>query len=218
MRILLAIHNAYTDATSGAAHSMRILMQWLADGGHECRVLATARFDAKPPDSLDEHLAALDVPLQRTPPSKTFMRSVKKPANVAVGRPTVAFTLKGVAVTMLLTKAQTGSSAERFEVEQFLFLLDDLLHQFSPDVLVTYGGHPVVQESMRRARQRGVVCVFSLRNRGYEDRMFFRHVDHVFTTSPYLSEMYRQKIGLKSTGIESPIEWAEVEAPTDLRK
>jgi glycosyltransferase involved in cell wall biosynthesis len=218
MRILLAIHNAYTDATSGAAHSMRILMQWLADGGHECRVLGTARFDAKPPDSLDDHFAQLDVPLQKTPPSKIFTRSVRKPGNMVVGRPTVDFTLEGVPVTTLLTTASTGSTAERFEVEQFLFLLEDLLRQFAPDVLVTYGGHPVVQESMRRARERGVVCVFSLRNRGYEDRTFFQHVDHVFTTSPYLSEVYRQKIGLKSTGIESPIEWAEVEAPTDMRK
>src|SRR6266542_2230719 len=73
MRILLAIHNAYTDATSGAAHSMRILMHWLADGGHECRVLSTARFDAKPPDSIDDHLTQLDVPLQKRPPSKIFM-------------------------------------------------------------------------------------------------------------------------------------------------
>jgi len=218
MRILLAIHNAYTDATSGAAHSMRILMQWLADGGHECQVLGTARFDAKPPDSLDDHFEQLDVPLQKAPPSKIFTRSVRKPANMVVGRPTVDFTLEGVPVTTLLTTAHTGSAAERFEVEQFLFLLEDLLRQFAPDVLVTYGGHPVVQESMRRARERGVVCVFSLRNRGYEDRTFFRHVDHVFTTSPYLSETYRQKIGLKSTGIESPIEWAEVEAPTDMRK
>jgi len=218
MRVLLAIHNAYTDATSGAAHSMRILMQWLSDGGHECRVLGTARFDAKPPDSIDDHLAALDVPLQRTPPSKIFKRSVRKPANAVVGRPTVDFTLEGVPVTMLLTKAITGSPAERFEVEQFLFLLEERFRQFAPDVLLTYGGHPVVQESLRRAHERGAVCVFSLRNRGYEDRTFFRHVDHVFTTSPYLSEMYRQKIGLRSTGIESPIEWAEVEAPLDMRK
>jgi glycosyltransferase involved in cell wall biosynthesis len=64
----------------------------------------------------------------------------------------------------------------------------------------------------------GVVCVFSLRNRGYEDVNLYRYVDHVFTTSPYLSEIYRQKIGLKSTGIESPIEWAEVEAPDDMRR
>ena len=49
MRILLAIHNAYTDHTSGAAQSMRILMQWLAEAGHDVRVLGTARFDARPP-------------------------------------------------------------------------------------------------------------------------------------------------------------------------
>ena len=77
LRILLAIHNAYTDSTSGAAQSMRILMQWLADGGHDCRVLSTARFDARPPDSFDRHLAELGVPLRRQPPSKLFVRSVQ---------------------------------------------------------------------------------------------------------------------------------------------
>jgi len=218
MRILLAVHNAYTDHTSGAAHSIRILMQWLADGGHDCRVLGTARFDAKPPDSIDSHLAALDVPLQRRAASKTFVRSVKKPANTLVGRPTVDFALNGVSVTMLLTKATEGSAAERLEMEQFLFLLDDLLRQFAPDVLVTYGRHAAVQEAMRRARERRITTVFTLRNHGYEDRRYFEHVDQVFTCSPYLSEVYRQRIGLLSAGVESPIDWAEVEAPDDLRR
>ena len=218
MRILLAIHNAYTDSTSGAAHSMRILMQWLTDAGHDCRVLGTSRFDAKPPDDLDRHLAELDVPLRRSPPSKLFVRSVKKPANTVVGRPTVEFTLEGVPVTMLLTRAQPGSVADRLESEQFLFLLEGAFQHFKPDLLLTYGGHSVVQESMGRARRRGVVTVFTLRNYGYEDRAYFRHVDHVFTCSPYLSEVYRQRIGLHSTGIESPIEWSEVEAPDDMRR
>ena len=218
MRILLAIHNAYTDSTSGAAHSLRILMQWLKDGGHECRVLGTARFDARPPDDLDGHLRELDVPLQRNPPSKSFVRSVRKPANTVVGRPTVEFTLEEVPVTMLLTRAQPGSQADRLECEQFLFLLDGVFQHFKPDLLVTYGGHTVVQEAMSRARHRGVLTVFTLRNYGYDDRGFFKHVDHVFTCSPYLSETYRQKMGLQSTGIESPIEWAEVEAPDDMRR
>ena len=218
MRILLAIHNAYTDSTSGAAHSMRILMQWLNEGGHDCRVLSTARFDARPPDDLDRYLAELDVPLRRSPPSKTFVRSVRKPANMVVGRPTVDFTLEGVPVTMLLTRAQLASEAERFECEQFLFLLEAAFHQFKPDVLVTYGGHPVVQEAMNRAQRRAVLTVFTLRNYGYEDRLYFKHVDHVFTCSPYLSEVYRQAIGLCSAGIESPIEWSEVEAPEEMRR
>jgi glycosyltransferase involved in cell wall biosynthesis len=218
MRILLAIHNAYTDSTSGAAQSMRVLMQWLADGGHDCRVLSTARFDARPPDSFDRHLAELGVPLRTHPPSKAFVRSVKKPANMIVGRPTVEFELEDVPVTVLHTKATPGSPSERFEAEQFLFILDRFLADFRPDLLVTYGGHPMVQETMKRARHRGVGTVFTLRNYGYEDRAYFKHVDHVFTCSPYLSETYFKEIGLRSTGIESPIEWAEVEAPEDLRR
>lgn len=218
MRILLAIHNAYTDSTSGAAQSTRILMQWLAQGGHECRVLGTARFDAKPPDSLDRHLEALEVPLKHRPAPKAFVRSVNKPANVVVGRPTVEFTLEAVPVTMLMTRARPGSPSEQPELDQLLYLLDGVLDQFRPDVLVTYGGHPVVQRILHHARRRRIRTVLTLRNRGYEDRRHFEHVDHVFTTSPYLSEMYRQAIGLRSVGIESPIEWADVEAPMELRK
>jgi glycosyltransferase involved in cell wall biosynthesis len=218
MRILLAIHNAYTDSTSGAAQSMRILMQWLAEAGYECRVLCTARFDARPPDDLDAHLAALEVPVQRHPASKAFARSVRRPANMTVGRPTAEFVLGGVPVTMLLTRAARDSAAERLELEQFLFILDALFHQFQPDLVLSYGGHGVVQEAMNRARRRGVRTVFTLRNYGYEDRRYFRHVDHVFTCSPYLSERYREAIGLRSKGIESPIEWAEVEAPEEMRR
>jgi glycosyltransferase involved in cell wall biosynthesis len=218
MRILLAVHNAYTDHTSGAAHSMRILMQWLQRSGNDCRALATARFDGKPPDDLNAHLSQLGVPLRRSPPSKAFVRSVRKPANMVVGCPTVDFTLEGVPVTMLLTRARAGSPPERYEAEQFLYILDEVLAEFRPDLLLTYGAHAVVQEAMHRARARRITTVFTVRNYGYDDRRYFEHVDHVFTCSPYLSEVYRQKIGLLSAGLESPIEWAEVEAPDDMRR
>jgi glycosyltransferase involved in cell wall biosynthesis len=218
VRILLAIHNAYTDATSGAAQSMRILMEWLVQGGHECRVLGTARFDAKPPDSLDAHLAELEVEIRRHPAAKAFVRSVRKPANVVVGRPTASFVLEDVPVRMLMTRAALRSPAEAYELQQLLFLLDDELAQFKPDVVVSYGGHPVIQEVMHRARRRGALTVFSLRNHGYDDRRLFQHVDHVFTTSPYLTAVYRQAIGLRSTGLDSPIEWADVEAPDEMRR
>ena len=45
----------------------------------------------------------------------------------------------------------------------------------------------------------------------------FNDVDHVFTTSPYLSDVYRKKIGLISAGIPSPIDWSEVLAPDESR-
>ena len=216
MRILLAIHNAYTDSESGAAHSIRILMKWLAEAGHDCRVLATARFDARPPD-IDEHLAGVGVALTRRPPASEFTRSVQKPKNRVVGRPTVQFVLAGAPVTMLLTRHNDGRNPDPFESAQFLFLFDRLLREFRPDLFLTYGSHPVLLESLRRARARGVTTVFTLRNHGYDDRSYYENVDHVFTTSPYLSDLYRQKIGLISTGIASPIDWSEVLAPADSR-
>jgi glycosyltransferase involved in cell wall biosynthesis len=218
MRILLAIHNAYTDHTSGAAQSVRILMQWLGQAGHAVRVLGTARFDARPPDNLLDHLAEHGLSPRRNPPSKAFLRSVKRTANLGPGRPTFVFTLNDVPVTMLWTRAPNNTPAERFETQQFLFLLEQQLTAFEPDILLTYGAHPVVQETMRLARERGTRTVFTLRNRGYEDRRYFEFADHVFTTSPYLSEVYRQQIGLRSMGIDSPIEWAEAEAPEEMRR
>ena len=218
MRILLAIHNAYTDATSGAAQSMRILMQWLRDGGHEVRVLGTARTDALPIEDLKAHLAALEVPLKERPASHAFIRSIRnKPKNMVVGRPTVDFTLTGVPVTMLKTRAPMRTQAEQLECQQYPFLLDAAGEEFQPDVMLSYGAHALVQEVLRRARERRVTTVFTLRDHGYE-RPHFQHADFVFTTSPYLSDVYREKIGLQSVGIESPIDWADVEAPTDMRR
>lgn len=218
MRILLAIHNAYTDHTSGAAHSMRILMQWLSEAGHQVSVLSTGRFDARPPADLLRHLAEHGIEARRTPASKAFLRTVKRVSNLGPGKPVLDFELNGVNVRMLATKAPPNTTADRFEGDQFLFLLDEILAGPKIDIVVTYGGHWLVQESMRRARQAGIITVFSLRNQGYDDRRFYEHVDHVFTTSRYLSEDYRQRVGLKSVGIESPIEWAEVEAPEDMRR
>lgn len=218
MRILLAIHNAYTDRTSGAAHSMRIIMQWLADAGHDVSVLGTSRFDARAPADIIQHLAEQDISARRTPPSKAFLRTVKRVSNLGPGRPILDFTLNGVPVRMLWTRAVPNTPADRFEADQYLFLLDEILSDGSIDVVVTYGGHFVVQEALRRARAAGAKTVFSLRNRGYDDRRLYQHVDHVFTTSPFLTEDYRRRIGLESVGIESPIDWEEVEAPMDMRR
>ena len=218
MRILLAIHNAYTDHTSGAAHSMRIIMQWLAEAGLEVRVLGTARFDARPPSNLAQHLADHEIVAVRHPPPKAVSRGTKRHANLGPGRPTFEFIHRGVPVTMLATSAPRNTPAERFEREQFIYHFDHQLRSFEPDVVLSYGGHPVIREVMRRARAAGRRTVFTLRNYGYEDRSYYEHVDHVFTTSPYLSRFYAEKIGLRSIAIESPIDWEDVEAPEDLRR
>ena len=217
MRFLYAAHNLYTDHTSGAALSTRVLMEWLAAAGHDCEALATARLDSEQPVDIEEHLAQLAVPLTRAPASTRFTRSVQKPRNVVVGRPTVRYSVRGVGVTTLLTQRNDFHNLDPIEIEQLMFLLDEALRRFSPDVVITQGQPPAPQEVMRRARKRGVATVFSLHNYGYYDLPFYKDADHVLTTSPYLSEHYRAKIGLVSTPIPSPMEWADIVAPTENR-
>ena len=82
-------------------------------------------------------------------------------------------------------------------MEQFLFLLDEVLREFRAG--------PAAH--LRRARasfrkrcaapehgesRRCSPCAITATRIG----RYFEHVDHVFTCSPYLSEVYRQQIGL----------------------
>ena len=96
-------------------------------------------------------------------------------------------------------------------------LLDGLLDDFAPDQLVAANGHPMIFEAMKRARNRGVTTAFAVRGFGYYEPRYFTDVDHAFTCSRYLTDLYREKVGLTSTPIEPPIDWASVVAPTDSR-
>jgi hypothetical protein len=56
---------------------------------------------------------------------------------------------------------------------RFLDLADQVLEQFRPEVLLTYGGRPASLELMRRTRLRGIAVAFHLHNFRYNDRRTF---------------------------------------------
>jgi glycosyltransferase involved in cell wall biosynthesis len=70
---------------------------------------------------------------------------------------------------------------------------------------------------MARARRRGIVTAFAVRGYGYYDPRYFADVNHAFTCSQFLTDLYRDKVGLVSTPLEPPIDWSTVVAPTDSR-
>lgn len=175
MRTLVAVHNAYADPTSGAARSVRTMARWMAEEGHAVRVLATSRFDARPPEPIEDHLDGLGVDLRR---------GEGHPCRVA------RYALEGVPVT---TGDDRPGARDRAESRQFLALLDRALAGFAPDRLLTCGSHPVVLESLRRARALGVATHFYVGNfyaeasatarrvataRSGEPAMKRRHLDH----------------------------------------
>ena len=215
MRFLLVNDHCISDPTAGVTHSLRTIMEWLADAGHECRILTTARFESPVTFSIDEHLrergVTVEGPAARRPGSKRH----KKPP--VANRPVAHYAVGAVPVTLLLTRHNDESRPDRAEMAQFLALLDGLLDEFAPDQLIAANGHPMIFEAMKRARDRGVTTAFAVRGFGYYEPRYFTDVDHAFTCSRYLTDLYREKVGLISTPIEPPIDWASVVAPTASR-
>jgi glycosyltransferase involved in cell wall biosynthesis len=214
VRFLLANNHCISDPTAGVTQSLRTIMEWLADAGHTCHILTTARFESPVTFTIEDHLRAQGAEPPRTPVARAGRSSKSRRT---AGRPVVRYKVGSVPVTLLLTRHTDERRPDRAEAAQYLSLVDTLLHELAPDVLIACNGHPMIFESMQRARARGVTTAFAVRGFGYYERRYFADVDHVFTCSQYLTDVYREKVGLISTPIEPPIDWSAVVAPADAR-
>ena len=215
MRFLLVNNHCISDPIAGVTQSLRTIMEWLADAGHACQILTTARFESPVTFTIDEHLAQQGLVVREPVAAKRSPREGK--ARRAAERPVVHYTVRGVPVTLLLTRHNDEARPDRAEAAQFLSILESLLDEFAPDQLIAANGHPMILEAMSYARRRRMTTAFAVRGFGYYEPVYFADVDHVFTCSRFLSGVYRDKIGLVSTPIEPPIDWSTVIAPADSR-
>ena len=217
VRFLLINNHCISDATAGVTQSLRTIMEWLQDAGHDCRILTTARFESRVTFTIEEHLQSRGIELtQLAPPERARTRSKKKGRTIAA-RPVVDYTVGDVPVTLLLTRHNDETRPDAAESAQYLGLVDRFLDEFAPGQMIACNGHPMIFSALARARARGVTTAYAVRGFGYYDARFFADVDHVFTCSQFLTDVYRQKVGLFSTPIEPPIDWSTVVAPADSR-
>ena len=198
MRVLLTNNHCISDPTAGVTQSLRTIVEWLADEGHECRVLTTARFEARVTFTLAEHLAQHGVSLS---PSDRLVQ-------YQVGR---------VPVTLVVTRHNDEARPNRKESAAYLARFNELVETFQPDQLIACNAHSMIFEAMSRARSRGITTAFAVRGFGYYKARFFKDVDHAFTCSQFLTDVYREKVGLESTPLEPPIDWSTVVAPIESR-
>jgi glycosyltransferase involved in cell wall biosynthesis len=216
VRFLFVNNHCISDPTAGVTQSLRTIMEWLSDAGHECHILTTARFESRVTFTIEDHLRSqgLDASLLALPPGPS--RQSGKKRRVA-DRPVVHYTVKDVPVTLLMTRHNDETRPDRGEASQYLALLDKLLDDFAPDQLIACNGHPMILEAMARARTRGMTTAFAVRGFGYYEARYFDHVDHAFTCSQFLTDHYFDRMGLVSTPIEPPIDWSAVLAPEESR-
>ena len=190
-------------------------MEWLADAGHACHILTTARFESRVTFTIEDHLREQGVAVPPAP--STGGRKPSGTKRRAAHRPVVRYRVKGAPVTLLMTRHNDEERPDRGEAAQYLGLVDQLLDEFAPDQVIACNGHPMILEAMARARRRGITTAFAVRGFGYYEPRYFANVDHAFTCSQFLSDVYREKVGLVSTPIEPPIDWSTVVAPAESR-
>lgn len=216
VRFLLANNHCISDPTAGVTHSLLTIMRWLAEDGHECHVLTTARFESPVTFTIEEHLRGLGVSVEPCSTERSpATGSSKKPRGS--GRPTVRYAVDGVSITLLMTRHNDETRPDRAEAAQYQRVLEQLLDEVAPDQLIACNAHPMIGLAVATAHKRGITTAFAVRGFGYYERRYFAHTDHVFTCSQYLTDLYREKVGLLSTPIEPPIEWSKVIAPSEAR-
>jgi len=198
-RLLFASYHGYTDPSSGAAIATRDLLELVAARGWDARVFCGPALDFESPESLRQLLSDQQIPYRER-------RSSKGPIPFSV----VHFRQNGVPVGVYLPDQGTSAAPSQPEGTAFLTLLERVLEEFGPEILLTYGGDWVAAEIMRRARRRGIQVVFALHNFNYRAAELFRGADAVLVPSEFCADWYRQRLGLRCRAIPSPLNWSRL--------
>ena len=192
-RLLMVLPQMPQDPASGAARSMRTICEMLAGTGWDVRVLATTATEHA---AHRTHLGAVSY-LKRL--------GIDVAIKCRAGRlAEFRFTHRGV--EYLLLDMQPAWSW------QFDDLFDQTVRDFSPDILLAYGGRPEDRRRYERARAWGVKRVFGLRNGAYQTPGFFEGFDGVLTPSSFLTNLYRTTMALESTPLPVPLNLEDVVA------
>lgn len=154
--------------------------------------------------------------------SKSYLSQLGIESHLLAGRtgerirPELEFTDRGIHYHLLDVGLRDMHAWQKVIGSQFDRIFDQELHDFRPDLLVAFGGLPGDVRRYERARHQAVRIVFALRNEGYLNsggRDLLHSMDGVLTPSRYLTDHYREKIGVESTPLPLPMELDDVLAP-----
>src|SRR4051812_35801255 len=182
------------DPASGAARSLRTICEFLASSGLVVAGLGTtARESGGETDAMGYLFSSLSgIQITQT-------RALNGDA------PVLRFMERGIDYTLLHT-AGPLLAWEECHGSQFDRLFDDFLKTFRPHIVFTFGGQPPEIARRRRAREHGATVVFGLRNLNYLMPGAFVDVDVILTGSRFVTERYRERMGVESTPLPLPLD------------
>ena len=110
-------------------------------------------------------------------------------------------------VQIVLHRSPTSQphALEEPEITGFLCLLEGVLDEFRPDVLINFGSDSLEVEIRRRARARGIAVVLALQDFNVRSRDLFQDVDAVISPSQFAASYYRRALGLTCSVLPCPM-------------
>ena len=158
----------------------------LARSGFECEAFCSSRMDAWEEVLVEEILA------------KRGVRYAVRNAQIGDYRGRMIFTSHGpVPVTLFNSASTRGGWINREEIAAFLSGCEIFLRRNRPDLVWTYGGHPVSMALHKLVKMLGIPIVFALHNFAYRDAAFFTPIDYTMVPTDFARRFYWETIGLK---------------------
>ena len=200
-KIAFASPHCLIDSCNGAAVATSHLLQLLHGEGFECRAYCGPRLDAPEGTTLETALAA-----------GAAAGAVRK-LRLAAGDAEMLLTSLG-AVPLAVFNAPFNAAGwfDQATTTAFYQSYTAFLDDYRPDVLLTYGGHPVAISMMELAKRRDIPIVFTLHNFLYSGSQPFRLVDYVIVPSEFSRRYYWENFGLACQRLPNVVDWRRVEA------
>lgn len=166
------------DPRSGAAHSVRAMLQVMAKQGWACHVATMNACDGES----ESDLAAINPQLD--------------PA-VSSGQ-VVTIIDGGVTHQVSVSHSTVHQNLRPWEFEAFLTAAREAMTRLRPDIVFTYSSE-LLRPLLAEARQLGARTVFYVANPIYAARsdFTFENVDHFIMPSKALVDLYREKMGIE---------------------
>lgn len=176
------------DPSNPTAKGLRTLSHWLAEAGHEVTSLSGGVLGG--PIDFSEELRSVGVT------GAGRFRSGS--------RSLVMYSDRQVKGNLICTVAH-NNSVEATDIRTFVSHGQRLIRDFRPQLVVYAGGERGVSEVVRLARNCSCRVLATAWEFGWENRDAFIHAHQVVCISKFLSNHYRNRIGLSSLGYPPPV-------------
>ncbi len=205
-RILAALYHSYIDTSSGAAISLRDMLEVLARRDWDVRVFCGPTLDFEAGQTNQQLLQDQAIPFEihdGHARGEDYSVTMFRKSNVDCG---------------LYSPTLPGRRPSQAAGENFLQSYEELLDSWQPDVVITYGGSWMAKPLIRMAWQRGARTVFFLCNFAYSDASLFHEIDTTVVASNFHGRWYRENLGIEPVPVYPLIDWSSVQCEPDRQQ